>query len=97
MRAFHKNPDRLYTELTVFNTKSAYHKKSRVLLSSAEIFEASSTNRVDPDQTAHVGSTLFASILMLTNKQTRLFCWHFKGSIIRFVSFTVFTGVYGAR
>ena len=54
-----------------------------MLLSSAEIFE---TNRVDPDQTAHVGSTLFASILMLTNKQTRLFCWRFKGSIIRFVS-----------
>ena len=38
------------------------------------MFEASSTNRVDPDQTAPVAvrsvSKLFASILMLTNKQT---------------------------
>ena len=46
-----------------------------MLLSSAEIFEASSTNSVDPDQTTPVGtvwsgSTLFASILMLINKQT---------------------------
>ena len=40
---------------------------------SAEIFETLSTNSVDPDQTAPAvcsGSTLFVSILMLTNKQT---------------------------
>ena len=41
----------------------------RMLLTSADIFEASSTNSIDPDQTWS-WSTLFASILMLTNKQT---------------------------
>ena len=40
-------------------------------------FEASLTNSVDPDQTAPIGavcsgSTLFASILKLNNKQTLL-------------------------
>ena len=45
-----------------------------MFLSSAEIFKDSSTNGVDPDQTAPVGAvrsgyTLFASIRMLTNKQ----------------------------
>ena len=48
-----------------------------MLLWSAKIFEASSANSVDPDQTALVGavgsgSTLFASILMLNNKHTLL-------------------------
>ena len=42
--------------------------------SSAEIFEAFSTNKVNPDQAAPIavcfGSILYASILMLTNKQT---------------------------
>ena len=43
-----------------------------MLLLSGEIFEASLSNSVEPDQTAPVGSgsTLFASIHMLTNKQT---------------------------
>ena len=41
----------------------------QMLLASADIFEASSTNSIDPDQTWS-WSTLFASILMLTNKQT---------------------------
>ena len=46
-----------------------------MLLSSAELFEASSINIVGPGQTALVGavwsgSTLFVRILMLTNNQT---------------------------
>ena len=44
-------------------------------MSSAEIFEDPSIYSVDPDQNAPIGSvwsgsTLYASILMLTNKQT---------------------------
>ena len=44
-------------------------------MSSAEIFENPSLYSVDPDQTASIGSvwsgsTLYASIVMLTNKQT---------------------------
>ena len=44
-------------------------------MSSAEIFEDPSIYSVDPDQTASIGSvwsgsTLYASIFMLTNKQT---------------------------
>ena len=54
-------------------TLKAFITKSRMLLSSADIFEASLSE--DPDQTAHrrevwSGSTLFASILMITNQQT---------------------------
>ena len=37
MHAFHENPD---TELTFIYLSSTYHKKSCMLLSSAEIFEA---------------------------------------------------------
>ena len=56
-------------------TVKAQITKCRMLLSSAELFEASSTNSVVPDQTASIGadcsgSTLFDSIPMLTNKQT---------------------------
>ena len=53
-------------------------------LSSTKIFEATKTNRVDPDQTAPVGavwsgSTMFASMLMLNRHfQMQLFCWRFK-------------------
>ena len=44
-------------------------------MSSAEIFKDHSIYSVDPDQTAPIGSvwfgsTLYASILMLTSKQT---------------------------
>ena len=39
-----------------------------MLLLSTKKLEASLTNSVDPDQTVWSGSTLFASILMLTNK-----------------------------
>ena len=47
-------------------------------MSSAEIFEDPSIYSVDPDQTALIGSvwfgsTLYASIFMLTNKQTFYF------------------------
>ena len=52
-------------------------------LSSAEIFEDPSIYSVDPDQTASIsvwsGSTLYASIIMLTNKQTFLVCSYFAG------------------
>ena len=41
MRAFHENPGRIYTELTFINAKSEYSEISCMLLSSAEIFEAS--------------------------------------------------------
>ena len=53
-------------------------------LSSAEIFEdpSNSIYSVDPDQTASIGSvwsgsTLYASIIMLTNKQTFFGCSYF--------------------
>ena len=75
MRAFHEHSDRINTDLTFINLQKAHITKSCMLLSSAEIFEASSTKSVDPDQTAPVvavrsGSTQFAYIHMLTNKQT---------------------------
>ena len=47
-RAFHENPDHIYTELTF--TFKAYITKYRMPLSSAEIFE----DPVDPDQTASI-------------------------------------------
>ena len=53
------------------------------------MFEASSTNSGDPDQTGvSSGSTLFASIFTLTNKQTfsdAVILQAFKGLIICFV------------
>ena len=64
----------IYTELTFLNPLSVYYK-NRMPMSSAEIFEDPSIYSVDPDQTASIGSvwpgsTLYASIFMLTNKQT---------------------------
>ena len=53
LHAFHENPDCIYTELTFAIPYKAY-QKSLMLLSSAEIFEATSTNSVYPDQTAPV-------------------------------------------
>ena len=51
-------------------------------LSSAEIFEDPSIFSVDTDQTSSVGSvwsgsTLYASIFMITNKQTFFGCSYF--------------------
>ena len=82
-RDFLENPDHIYTELTFINPLSVYHKK-RKPLSSAEIFEDPSIYSVDPDQTASIvsvwsGSTLYASIIMLTNKQTFIGCSYFAG------------------
>ena len=56
-------------------TLQVYITKNRMPMSSAEIFEDPSIYSVDPDQTASIGSdwsgsTLYASIFMLTNKQT---------------------------
>ena len=53
-------------------------------LSSAEIFEDPSTYVVDPGHTASIGTvwsgfTLYASIFMLTNKQTIFRCSYFAG------------------
>ena len=47
-----------------------------MFLLSTIICEASKTNSADPDQTAPVGSTMFASMLMLNRHfQMQLFCW----------------------
>ena len=46
----------VYTLYSHLLTLKAHITKSRMLLSSAEIFEASSTNSVDPDQTGPVGA-----------------------------------------
>ena len=54
MCAFHENSDRIYTEPTLI--LKAHISKCCMYLSSAEIFEAFSTNSVDPDQTAPVGA-----------------------------------------
>ena len=53
-------------------------------LSSAEIFEDPSIHSFDPDQTVSIGSvwsgsTLYASLIMLTNKQTFFGCRYFAG------------------
>ena len=47
-------------------------QKSHMLLSSAKIFEASSTNSVDTEQTGLIWVHTVCSILMLTNKETIL-------------------------
>ena len=49
VRAFHENPNLIHI----------YTKKSRLLFSSAEMFEASSKNSLDPDQTAPVSSLIW--------------------------------------
>ena len=61
----------IYTLNSHLLTHKAHITKSRMLLPSAEIIETSLTNsvHVDPDQTAP-WSTMFASIHILTNKQT---------------------------
>ena len=53
-------------------------------LSFAEIFEDPLIYSVEPDQTASIGSvwsgsTLYASLFMLTNKQTFFGCSYFAG------------------
>ena len=65
----------VYTLNSHLLTLKVHITKSCMFLSSAEISEASLTNNVGQDQTALVGavwsgSTLFAFILILTNKQT---------------------------
>ena len=77
----------IYTLNLRLLTLQVYITNNRMSMSSAEIFEDPSIYSVDPDQTASIGSvwsgsTLYASIFMLTNKQTfsmQLFCWCFKG------------------
>ena len=55
MRAFYENPD-VHPLNSHLLTLKAHITKSRMLLSSAEIFEASLTNSVDSDQIAPVGA-----------------------------------------
>ena len=55
MCAFHENPDRIYTEFTLLILKG-HMTKTCMVLSSAEIFESSSTNSVDQDLTAPSGA-----------------------------------------
>ena len=57
MLASHENPDRIYTEFTFINPK-AHNTMNHMLLSSAEIFEASSANSVDPDETGPTRRTV---------------------------------------
>ena len=64
----------IYTLNLRLLTLLVYITKNRMPMSSAEIFEDPSIYSVDPDQTASIGSvwsgsTLYASIFMLTNKQ----------------------------
>ena len=82
-RAFHENPDHIYTELTYVNPLSVYYK-NRMPLSSAVIFEDPSIYIVDPDQTASIGSvwsgsTLYASVFLSTNTHTFFGCSYFAG------------------
>ena len=60
-------------------------------MSPAEIFEDPSIFSVDTDQTASIGSvwsgsTLYASIFMITNKQTFFGCSYFAG-VLRVYSY----------
>ena len=63
-------------------------------LSSAEIFEDPSIFSVDTDRTTSIGSvwsgsTLYASIFMITNKQTFFGCSDFAG-VFRVNSYDLF-------
>ena len=65
----HENPDRIYTLNSHLLTLKAHITIRSHAYAYAEIFEASSTNIVDPDLTAHTGavrsgSTLFSSLLI---------------------------------
>ena len=68
VRTFLESPDPMYTD---FITRISQKVVRFCCL--LKHFEASLTKSVDPDQTAPIsGSTLFASILMLNNKQTQM-------------------------
>ena len=56
VRAFHENPDHIYTQLIFINPLNAYYEKKCMLMSSVEIFEDLLTNRVEPEQNAPVGA-----------------------------------------
>ena len=65
-------------------TIKVYISKNRTPLSPAEVLEDPSIYSADSDQTASIGavwsgSTLYASIFMLTNKQTFFGCSYFAG------------------
>ena len=72
MHSFHENRDRIYAELTFIKPLKGLTQKVVYFCRLLKYFEASSTNSVDQDQTAPVGSgsNLFACMLMLTNKLT---------------------------
>ena len=65
-------------------TLKVYITKNRMPLSPAEVFEDPSIYSADSDQTSSIGavwsgSTLYAPIFMLTNKQTFFGCSYFAG------------------
>ena len=81
----------IYTLNLCLLTLLAYITKKRIPLLSAEIFEDPFIYSVDPDQTASIGSvwsgsTLYASMIMLTNKQTFFGCSYFAG-VLRVISY----------
>ena len=73
----------VYTLNSHLLTLKAHNHKIYVL-SSTLLFDASSINSVNPDQTAPVeqsdlGPQCFASLLMLNGHyQMQLFCWRFQ-------------------
>ena len=71
----------VYTLNSHLSTLKADITKNRMLLSSAEIFEVSLTNNVDPDQAAP------ASILMLTNKN--IFGCSYFADVLRVKSYVL--------
>ena len=79
-RVFHGICDHIYTELTFINPLKPNHKKLSAFVVCRNVFEASFTNSVDPDQTALMSSLIWGPrcLPLLTNKRD-IFCGHFKG------------------
>ena len=76
----------IYTLNLRLLTLKAYITKNHMPLLVTEIFEDPSIYSADPDQTASIGavwsgSTLYASIFMLSNKQTFFGCSYFAGDL----------------
>ena len=62
---FHENHGRIYTELTFIYPWSANHSKSSAFVVYRHVFEASLTDSVDPDQTAHASSLIWVHTVYL--------------------------------
>ena len=87
-RACFSHPDRIYTLNSHLLALKAHFIIKSHAYAFVEIFEASSTNSVDPDLTAPVGavrsrSTLFALYLCQNFRMYELlFCWRFKSYVL---------------